>query len=446
MAAISSGVVSHPDARRILVVCSTAAIPETAHNLMDSPVLQVAAPLFERVTDFNELIFPLRPADFQPRTSDAHVWERLMRSWLGIDQHARVSLFVESLQGQPAQAFTTIFYDAPIYVHADGLMVYGPSRNVFPAHIVQRVRCVVFPDFVPSLQPLLLRESNPEYVRVDHRFLRDAIAQVADSSDREQCVWPGGGAAFSLVLGQYLADLGVLSAEEETRFMCELLVRAASEVAGPVVFRPHPSAPPQSMRALTQFARDNDIDVIVDVSPVPAEVLMHMYAPKAVFSLFSTGLASARYWYGIPAYAHATELLLERLSPFSNSNRIPVTLCDALFSSSTQFNDVAELCTLVRAVSYAMQPRINADLVTDAQVFISTHTDMQPHITGLPMQPLWRRYIKRLPAEKAGLIPPPATPQPARLFTPIHKQVRRACAPFLKLRINARTTAAKDQP
>jgi len=62
-----------------------------------------------------------------------------------------------------------------------------------------------------------------------------------------------------------------------------------------------------------------------------------------------------------------TEMLLERLTPFENSNRIPVTVVDALLpdlgdraavGERRPGMDVAALGALIRAVGFAMQPKI----------------------------------------------------------------------------------------
>ena len=45
---------------------------------------------------------------------------------------------------------------------------------------------------------------------------------------------------------------------------------------------------------------------------------------------FSTALCTASAFYGIPVARIGTEPLLDRLTPYQNSNRVPVTLVDAL--------------------------------------------------------------------------------------------------------------------
>ena len=70
-----------------------------------------------------------------------------------------------------------------------------------------------------------------------------------------------------------------------------------------------------------------------------------------------------------------TELMLERLTPFQNSNRIPVTIVDALVPSLT--GPTADRCLdlpgLVVAVSYAMQPVRYADRRAETVDFLTRH-------------------------------------------------------------------------
>ena len=65
-------------------------------------------------------------------------------------------------------------------------------------------------------------------------------------------------------------------------------------------------------------------------TPVLAEVLYERMRPALVVGCFSTALLTAAAFYGLPVARTGTELLLERLTPYQNSNRVPVTLVDAL--------------------------------------------------------------------------------------------------------------------
>ncbi len=75
-----------------------------------------------------------------------------------------------------------------------------------------------------------------------------------------------------------------------------------------------------------------------------------------------------------------TATLLDRLTPYENSNRVPVTVVDALLPELTDRAAVAEqrrgmdidlLNELVRAVGYAMQPKIYPNLRLAAEAYLS---------------------------------------------------------------------------
>jgi hypothetical protein len=117
---------------------------------------------------------------------------------------------------------------------------------------------------------------------------------------------------------------------------------------------------------------------------VLAEVLYQRMRPALVVGCFSTALLTASALYGLPVARVGTELLLERLTPYENSNRIPVTVVDALLpelgdraavTGQRTGMDVEALGALVRAVGFAMQPRILPRLRADAERYLAGNLD-----------------------------------------------------------------------
>ncbi|MCG2991056.1 hypothetical protein KZ294_26240, partial [Escherichia coli] len=90
---------------------------------------------------------------FNPRTEELVTFERLLRTAWGLGREP-VHLVLESIQVNPAQALARIFHDAPITVHSDGLMSYGPTRSRLPRPIAQRIAGTCHVDLVPGLRPL----------------------------------------------------------------------------------------------------------------------------------------------------------------------------------------------------------------------------------------------------------------------------------------------------
>ncbi|MER5785601.1 polysialyltransferase family glycosyltransferase [Streptomyces mobaraensis] len=398
--------------RRLLLVANNAAVPETSPGLDRAPGFDRLRTRFDDVLSWNDTISPLHPGGWSPRHDDVPLWERHLRLlWdLGTDD---VSLVLESLQVDPALAIARIFPDAPLDVYADGLMSYGPTRDKLDPLVGTRVRRLLHLDLVPGLRPLLLREFGvrPEIVPGD--VVTKVLAELADATPLPPA--PEGAA---LLLGQYLSALGILTPEEEERLHVRMLRGAAGRGHRDVVFKPHPTAPARWSRLLEDEAGRLGVRLTVLDGTALAEALFQRLRPALVAGCFSTALVTARAFYGLPAARTGTDLLLDRLSPYENSNRVPVTIVDALLPALEETADggaappdAAELDALLSAVGYAMQPRIRPDLRPAAERYLAHQLTART-----------RRYFKR--RRLTALALPGGLP--ARLaFLPRNSAVRR---------------------
>ncbi|MEV8122960.1 alpha-2,8-polysialyltransferase family protein [Streptomyces sp. NPDC085944] len=362
-----------PADRRILLVSNNAATPETTPALDEMPGFERLRPRFDDVLSWNETIFPFHPGGWQPRVEDAPLWERHLRLlWdLGEDD---VSLAVESIQVHPALGVAQIFSDAPLTVYADGLMSYGPTRNKLDPLVGTRVERLLHLDLVPGLAPLLLTEFDVPAQIVPTPAFTKVLAELADTD----AGLPGGEGA-ALLLGQYLSALGILSAEEEEELHVQMLTGAVGLGHSRVVFKPHPTAPARFTRTLEQEAEKLGVELTVLDTPVLAEVLYGRTRPALVVGCFSTALLTASALYGLPVARVGTQTLLDRLTPYENSNRVPVTIVDALLPEPADRDAVAAgrrgldtdaLAALVRAVGFAMQPKILPELRPAAEEYL----------------------------------------------------------------------------
>ncbi|WP_439940254.1 alpha-2,8-polysialyltransferase family protein [Streptomyces sp. BBFR115] len=374
--------------RRILLVCNNAATPETTAPLDELPGFERLRDRFDEVLSWNETISPFHPSGWAPRPDDVPLWERYLRLlWrLGDD---RVELAVESIQVNPALAVCQIFTGAPVTVYADGLMSYGPTRNKIDPLVGTRIDRLLHLDLVPGLRPVLLTEFGvePELVPTD-AFLK-VLAELGDTAPES----PGLPEEPALLLGQYLAALDILTAEEEEALHVRMLRGVVGLGHTRVVFKPHPSAPARWSRALEREAERLGAELTVLDTPVLAEVLYQRVCPALVAGCFSTGLFTAAALYGLPVARTGTGTLLERLTPYENSNRVPVTIVDALLpdlddaeavTGQRRGMTVEELTELVEAVSFAMQPKIRPDLRPAAERYLAAQLDGHT-----------RRYFKR---------------------------------------------------
>ncbi|MET7680209.1 alpha-2,8-polysialyltransferase family protein [Streptomyces sp. NPDC005423] len=404
-----------PADRRILLVCNNSATPETTSALDEMPGFARLRERFDDVVSWNETISPFHPGGWAPRPDDVPLWERHLRLLWNLGEDP-VSLAVESIQVNPALAVAQIFTGAPVTVYADGLMSYGPTRNKIDPLVGTRVDRVLHLDLVPDLTPLLLTEFGvaPEIVPTD-AFVK-VLAELVDTGD-ELPALPAEGA---LLLGQYLSALDILTAEEEEDLHVRMLRGVVRLGHNRVVFKPHPSAPARWSRALEKEAEKLGADLTVLDTPVLAEVLYQRMRPALVVGCFSTALLTASTLYGLPVARVGTGTLLDRLTPYENSNRVPVTIVDALLpelsdraavTAQSEGMTVADLNSLVRAVGYAMQPKIYPELRTAAEEYLTRRLDTHT----------WR-YFKRKRLTSLAL--PGAVP--AQLaFIPRNATVRR---------------------
>ncbi|MFI9750715.1 alpha-2,8-polysialyltransferase family protein [Streptomyces collinus] len=409
-AAIDSDLFEEPD-RRVLLVFNNSTTPETTPALDEMPGFAPLREHFDEVLSWNEAIRPFHPGAWAPRADDIPLFERYLRLLWGLGDD-RVSLVLESIQVAPALTVAQLFTDAPVDVYADGLMSYGPTRNKLDPLVGTRVRRLLHLDLVPGLTPVLLTEFGvPAHLVPTPAFLK-VLGEVTETVPELPDV-PGDSA---LLLGQYLSALNILSPEEEEDLHVRMMRGAVARGHRTVVFKPHPTAPARYSRALETEAEKLGVDLTVLDTPVLAEVLFDRARPALVVGCFSTALFTASAFYDLPAARIGTELLLERLTPYQNSNRVPATLADALLPDLESDTDgdllpPERLSALVTALGYTMQPQIYPDLRPQAERFLARH-----------LGPRTRRYFKKRRLTALGL--PGGIPQ--RLaFLPRNSTARR---------------------
>ncbi|RPF45981.1 hypothetical protein EDD96_2548 [Streptomyces sp. Ag109_G2-6] len=420
-----------PAGRRILLTSNHSPAPEATPGLDAMPGFAALRTRFDEVIDWNAVVAPQHPGVWAPRPEDVPLWERQLRQLWGLGGD-RVELVVESLQVPPAQSLCRLFPGAAIDVYADGLMSYGPTRFRLDPQIGMRVRRVLHLDLVPGLEPLLLTEFGVRGELVPAPAVLKVFAELADLAEPADLADPlgpapgtgaGGGSGTgagageeppALLLGQYLSALELMSPDEEEELHAAM-VRGAHEWGHrDLVFKPHPSAPAAYARRARAEAARLGVRLRVLDAPVLAEILYQRLRPALVVGCFSTGLLTARALYGIPVARTGTAAVLGRLAPYQNSNRIPLTLVDALVPDldGPPQDPPADLPALVAAVGFTMQPRILPDRRPAAEAYLARHLD-----------PYTRRYFGRRRLTALGL--PGGIPR--RLaFLPRNRAVRRA--------------------
>ncbi|MCF3961187.1 alpha-2,8-polysialyltransferase family protein [Streptomyces fuscigenes] len=384
-----------PASRSILLVSNNAANPEATPGLDEMSGFERLRDRFDDVLSWNEAVHPFHPGAWSPRPDDVVLWERYLRLlWnLGDDP---VHLVAESIQVVPALAVTDIFTGAPIDIYADGLMSYGPTRNRITPLIGTRIARVLHLDLVPGLRPMLLREFGSEPTVVPTEVFLKVLADIGAAAPDLPGV-PGApglpdapaagdeGPATdrpALLLGQYLSALSILTADEEEDLHLRMLRGAHGLGHRRVFFKPHPTAPARFSRRLEEESERLGVELTVVDAPVVAEVLYQRLRPGLVVGCFSTALFTAASFYGLRVARVGTELLLDRLVPYENSNRVPVTICHELLPEVGDHAAVeaqrldpaaAGLQGLLTAVGFAMQPKVNPDLRDPAVEYLGAH-------------------------------------------------------------------------
>ncbi|MEV7278453.1 alpha-2,8-polysialyltransferase family protein [Streptomyces sp. NPDC093111] len=412
-AALDSGCFRPAD-RRLLLVTTNAAVPETATPLDRMPGFERLRGRFDAVLDWNATIEPLHPGGWTPRPDDLPLLQRHLRLLWGLGTD-RVELVLESLQVAPALTIAQLFPDAALHVYADGLMSYGPTRNKIDPLVGERVRRLLHLDLVPDLAPLLLAEFGAVAETVPTEAFTKVVEELAGPAAAQE--------GPALLLGQYLAALSLLTPEEEGELHLRMVRGAVALGHRRLVFKPHPTAPDAWSRALVREAEALGAELTVLDRPVLAEVLYRELRPALVVGCFSTALLTASAFYGIPTARVGTRPLLARLTPYQNSNRIPVALVDALVPALEDGEETAplsaeELTGLVAAVGFAMQPKVRADL-REAAV---------RHLSG-PSAARTRYHFTRRRLTSLGL--------PGGLPVPRHPKIRRLARRALKLKRRA---------
>lgn len=421
-AALDAGLFEPAD-RRLLLVTNNATNPEISPSVDAMPGFGLLRERFDEVLSWNATISPFHPSGWSPRADDIPMWERYVRLlWdLGDDE---VRLAVESVQVNPALALCQLFTGAPVDVYADGLISYGPTRDKIDPLVGTRIGRLLHLDLVPGLTPLLLTEFGvpPELVPSEAflKVLGELAADQDDLADGLPSSATDGKPA--LLLGQYLSALGILSDAEEEDLHRQMVRGAVALGHRRLVFKPHPVAPARWSRLLEDEAEKLGAELTLLDRPVLAEVAFQRLKPALVVGCFSTALLTAAGLYGLPVARVGTDTVLARLAPYQNSNRVPLTIVDALLpdiADGSAVNSwampprerVAELSALLRAVGFAMQPKIYPGLRGAAETYLSRH--LNPHT--------WR-YFKRKRLTSLAL--PGAVP--AQLsFIPRNATVRR---------------------
>ncbi len=369
-AAIDGGLLGERG-ERILVPFVSSRVPETSTGILHDPALSTLRARFDRIDDLDALLRPMHPSSWKPEAPELPLLRRLLvRAWdLDPDD---LELLVQSPQVAPARTLLHVFPHARITIIGDGLMTYSPMRVKMPHTVTARIGRVVHADVVPGVTPLVASpaaETVPVPAALFRGVLEETAAGVDDTADLESAV---AGRPTALVLGQYLSALGLVGEGEEVALQQRMVDLAAASDAECVVFKPHPSAPPRLSDALRDRATTRGVEFREYRGALAAELLAERLDATLVVAGFSTALPTVHALFDRPIAAAGTDAVLDRLSPYENSNRIPATIVDAMTRPDSPYRDADALQLLIDAVGYAMQPVVAGHLRPRAETLLAT--------------------------------------------------------------------------
>ncbi|WP_062317171.1 polysialyltransferase family glycosyltransferase [Demequina maris] len=365
-AAIDAGLVPEGRGERILVVHVGAPVPEIVTPFYELEEMKPVLARFDRVIELNPLTSPYLPQAWSPRWIEMPMWRRLLRSYWDLGD-GDVELYLQNLQVPPSTSLAMIFDGGPITVIGDGLMSYSPIRMKIPYSLTSRLTTLIYQDVLPGIRPVLFSEHDIALAPVTPEPVRRLFEEIADACDDPQFAeLVADTRPTGLVLGQYLSELGLMSRKEERDTLIRMVNRAVAMGGERIVFKPHPSAPPMLTAQLAAAAEKKGVDFVVYESSTPAEAFMARANVVAVVAGFSTAIPSAAALFGLPVDSIGNKRLAKRLSPYENSNRIPVTVVDAMTRPDSPYASTEQLQRLIDAVGYCMQPQIAGHLREDA--------------------------------------------------------------------------------
>jgi len=369
-AAIDAGLLGEPD-ERVLVVANNAPIPEVVPSLVDTPGAEAVLSRFDRVLDLGALLSPQRPARWRVEDIDTPMQERLLRTHWALGD-APLELVLESVHVPPAATLAAVFHSARITILSEGLMSYGATRDSQSHAFGQRLTGMVYLDLVEGLDPLLLSEHGIGYRPIPPERFRTLVEEICTGAELPHVEHD---VPTALVLGQYLAALGLVTPAEESAMQVRMLDAARELEAERVLFKPHPSAPSTNTAQLAAAAAAAGLDFELADPGVSAEAVMATHTLVGVVAGFSTALATAERVFGLPTRSVGTESLARQLRPWENSNRIPLTIIDFLGRHRGEPDAIDRLRRLTTAVAFTMQPDTLAARRNEAVALLETLPD-----------------------------------------------------------------------
>ena len=295
-----------------------------------------------------------------------------------------VELVVGTASVEAGRALARRLPDLTVTLLAVDAAAYGPTPELVRGRFARLVTRVVHLDLVPAAPVLLLSERAVAAVPVDPGAYRAVLADLPSPGPVED--------PTTLVVARSAAWGGTLDAEQQTTLVTAMLQRCAEVGHSRLLVLVDPGTRPRVRKALEKAAKQSRADLTVVDDALPVEQWLATGAVRRVVGCAAPELLVAQTVLGLRAAQLDTDLVLKRLSPFSEPQRVPAALVQATVPDLRSWTATPEgeapraldLAGLTTSVAYAMQPELLAGRRGEAIAFLdATKDDVR------------RRYVRR---------------------------------------------------
>lgn len=367
-----------PDARILLLKVNSSFAPEITPGIADFSGANTLFAHFDEVVDLNDALWPVHPRGFNVSASTAAHYEKWLRGEWKLPESDELRLYLSwSPSMPPGSTLARIFRDSELAIHFDGLMSYGPLPGALDTDTYHRVSGVHYLELIPGLRPASLHTPATDFVPYELSRFRSVIDELVNATGDSAASLEESGARSAVLIGQYLGSLDLMTLDEEIELHNRMVTEAIEHGCTKLFFKPHPASASSVLQPVQSFAEKGGVELVVVHDNSPAELLFAAVQPELVVSCFSTALATAHYGFGIEARAVGAGDLLDSLTPYQNSNRIPVTIAHYCFGDQPGGrHDIDVLQELVYTVSYCMHPHLSRSMRPLALEFLEqTYSD-----------------------------------------------------------------------
>lgn len=347
-----------------LIISDNTKSPEVNQSLINTiNKYDILTKNFKEIVYLNDIIYPLHPSQLNLREENINSIQRI-KKMIGCEYFK--TLLLESIQVSPSKYIAEIYFESDICIYSDGVMVYAPTRFDLENSILNRISKVFFIELVHNIKPLLLIEANPVYISISSKKIKEYFAKLYNiiSSDKKKII----------VVGQYLADLDLISADDEGELYSKILEKEISIYGNnyDFVFRPHPSSQISYKYKIKQLADKNNVNIYIDEDTLPLECRYSNINTYKVSGIFSTSLFMMKKIYNINIQSYYNDILYQKITNISNSNIIPIVLSNILFdinSKSEIFNSDDIYAVLILHAIASHKNRFNINLYDMKSIF-----------------------------------------------------------------------------